>query len=186
MSQRPLIFLAALFVSLNISTTARAQSNASGPSATPPEQTDQSSPQIAPITPSQAAAKKVWTNDDLNGLRGNAPASSAGASNSESAKSTNKPAPAGKNTDAKSYHDQIAKLQAQIPPIDSQIAELQSAIDGKPTGDAKESARPRGVKIDDWSVEMEQLQQKHDDIQTRIDALEDQARHHGVAPNALP
>ena len=68
----------------------------------------------------------------------------------------------------------------------AQIAQLQSAIDGKPTGDAKSSQRPRGVKADDWSVEMQELQKKRDGILDQISALKDQARHHGVPANALP
>ena len=97
-----------------------------------------------------------------------------------------KPAPTAKNNNAKQYQAQIARLEAEIPPIDSQIAELQAALDGKPTGDAKTSQRPRGVKADDWSVEMQQLQAKRDGIEEQINSLRDQARHHGVAPNTLP
>ena len=186
MNQRRLIFLAALFVSLGIAITTRAQNNSSGPSAAPSEQTNQSSAQIAPTSSAQPATKKVWTNDDMTGLHDNPTISMVGTSNSGSTKTTNKPATAAKTKNAKTYQDQMAKLEAQIPPLDSQIAELQAAIDGKPTGDAKESTRPRSVKIDDWSAEMEQLQQKRDDIQARIDTLRDQARHNGVATNTLP
>jgi len=180
MSHRRRISLAALLISAAVVTSARSQNNTPEPSATVPVQTNQASPPVAP----QPAAKKVWTNDDLTRLQGNSVISTVGPTSS-AAKPADKSA-AAKNRDAKSYQDQIAKLQAQIPPIDSQIAELQAAIDGKPTGDAKESARPRSVKIDDWSVEMQQFQKKRDDIDARIATLRDEARHHGVADNVLP
>jgi len=95
-------------------------------------------------------------------------------------------APAAKNKSTKPYQAQIERLEAQIPPLDAQIAELQAAIDGKPTGDMKSSQRPRGVKADDWSVEMQELQKKRDGILDQISTLKDQARHQGVPPNTLP
>jgi peptidoglycan hydrolase CwlO-like protein len=150
-----------------IPTTARAQDTSSAASAAP-----------APSAP-----KKVWTNDDVSDLRGESVISTVGGS---STGPSGKPAPPAKNPDARNYQAQIARLEAQIPPIDSQIAELQAAIDGKPTGDAKSSQRPRGVKADSWTVEMQDLQKKRDGIETQIATLKDQARHHGVAPNTLP
>jgi uncharacterized protein YukE len=94
--------------------------------------------------------------------------------------------PASKGRDAKWYQTQITKLQAQIPPLDSQIAQLQAAIEGTPTGNAKESTRPYGVKQDQWPAELHRLQKKHADIEAHISAIEDEARHNGVPPNALP
>ena len=67
-----------------------------------------------------------------------------------------------------------------------QIAEFQDAIDGKPTGDAKTSQRPRSVQADDWNVEMQDLEKKKQDILDQIAALKDEARHQGVPPNTLP
>lgn len=134
---------------------------------------------------SDKPTKKVWTNDDVPGLR-------AGPSISTSVVASPKPAqpvaqkPGLKGRDAKWYRDQIAKLQVQLPPLDGQIAELQSALDGKPTGDAKSSQRPRGVKQDDWSLELAELQVKRDAILAKINALQDEARRNGVPDNALP
>ena len=66
----------------------------------------------------------------------------------------------GKPKNPKPYQAQIARLEGQIPPLDQQIAELQDAIDGKPTGDAKTSKRPRSVQADDWNVQMQDLQKR--------------------------
>ncbi|HXQ26504.1 MAG TPA: hypothetical protein VN822_08880 [Candidatus Acidoferrales bacterium] len=179
MSHRPLVLLAAFCLVTSVAPAARAQSDSAPQSAQPSSPATQ-----AASTP--PATKKVWTNDDVTGLRSESTISTVGDSNAGPAKPVEKPAAAGKNRDPKWYQDQIAKLRAQIPPLDSQIVELQAAIDGKPTGNGKESARPRGVKADDWSVEMTELQKKRDGIVARISGLEDEARHNGVAANALP
>lgn len=132
----------------------------------------------------QPATKKVWTNDDVTGLRSSSAISTVGASAAKSAKpgvgATAVPG------NAKWYANQITGLQAKLPPLDAQIAELQDAIAGKPTGDGKTSSRPSGVKIDSWSDELSRLQQKRDAVQQQIDALREQARRHGVPNSALP
>jgi hypothetical protein len=148
-------------------------------------QDSSSTPATIAVTSDQPA-KKVWTNDDLTSSSGSANISSSPArSNLRPVKTGQQPATA-KGRDAKWYHDQIAKLQAQVPPLDSQIADLQAALDGKPTGDGKTSQRPRGVKADDWSVELTQLREKRVDLLSKIDALQDQARRNGIPDGALP
>jgi hypothetical protein len=88
--------------------------------------------------------------------------------------------------DAQWYHDQIAKLQAKLPPLDAQIAQLQAAIDGAPTGDAKTSTRPQGVKAGDWRLQLADTQKQRDGIAEKIATLQDEARHVGIPPNAIP
>jgi len=156
-------------------------------------QTDAPPPSNPPQTqgqPAPAPPKKVWTDDNVSGLHatpgdtisqpGNPKASRAHAAGG----TTGSAYP--KNRNAKWYQDQITKLQAKIPPLDQQIAQLQSAIDGKPTGDAKASSRPRGVKADDWATQLAELQKQRQDILDKIAALQDQARHNGVPVNAVP
>jgi hypothetical protein len=122
----------------------------------------------------------------MSSLDPHAGVSTVGNSNANSPTSAPKPRATSKNHDPRWYQDQISKLQARIPPLDKQIAELQAALDGKPTGDAKRSTRPTGVKTDDWSRELADLQKKREDTLAQISALQDQARHNGVATNALP
>jgi predicted secreted hydrolase len=140
-----------------------------------------------PVTQTSAtppAGKKIWTNDDLSGLHNDAGSSSVGSSPAPT-RSTQPTAQASKRN-AAWYRDQISKLQAKIPLLDTQIAALQSAIEGKPTGDAKKSVRPYSVRADDWSVELGQLSEKRDDIFAKITALRDEAHRSGVPANALP
>jgi len=132
---------------------------------------------------SQPAARKVWTNEDVPTLRGDAPISTVGSTDTKPA-GTNKGA--AKNPNGRGYQARIARLEAQIPPLDAQMADLQSAIDGKPTGNGSSSQRPRGVKADDWNAELQQLKAKRENILDQIAVLKDEARHQGVPPNTLP
>lgn len=132
----------------------------------------------------ESPAKKIWTNDDFNGPQDDTAVSKVAKQKPVAAPSRQKVLPTGRN--AKWYSDQIAMLQRRIPLLDAQIAELQSALEGKPMGDGKSSQRPRFVKQDDWSNELRQLQTQRADILSRISALEDDARHNGIPNSALP
>jgi hypothetical protein len=171
---------------------ARSQSNP--PAATPPAAQNPAPPSsTAALSPSTSApsestpVKKVWTNDELAGAH-NQPAASASQSARNANANPRQKTPAGPKArgDAQWYHDKIADLQAKLPPLDAQIAQLQAAIDGEPTGDAKTSTRPHFVKSGDWRQQQADLQKQRDDIATKINALQDEARHVGIPPNALP
>ncbi|MGD1210519.1 MAG: hypothetical protein ABR973_04065 [Candidatus Acidiferrales bacterium] len=183
MKHRTLAFLSALILCATVAVPSRAQSSSAGSSETSEPAAEPSS-QASSTAPAQPTSKKVWTNDDVSGLRDGSAISTFTEPNAKPAKTGAKPASKGR--DAKWYQDQITKLQAQIRPLDTQIAQLQAAIEGKPTGNSKESTRPYGVKADQWPVELDQLQKKRGDIEAHISALEDEARHNGVPPNALP
>lgn len=169
-------------VALLIAYSAQCQSN-STPGNTQPQNAaagSESGPATAAAVP---PAKKVWTNDDVGDLRADSTISTVGAS---STKATGKSAASAKEKNPQPYQAQITRLEGQIPALDKQIAELQDAINGKPTGDAKSSQRPRNVQADDWNVQMQALQKKKQDILDHVAALKDEARHQGVAPNTLP
>jgi hypothetical protein len=163
----------------------------SPPPATPPAapaQPDAQNPSPSASAPGESTpAKKVWTNDELGGAHTQSGASTPQPAHNANANPHPKTATGPRaRGDAQWYHDQIAKLQAKLPSLDAQIAQLQAAIDGEPTGDAKTSARPHAVKAGDWRTEMADLQKQRADLVTKIDALQDEARHVGVPPNALP
>jgi hypothetical protein len=145
-------------------------------SAQPPGQ-DSSAP--------PAPVKKVWTNENMGKSQGQPEISTFKSADSKNGNAAAKPHPAHPH-DPGWYRDQIAKLQAQIPPLDKEIAEIQATIDGKPTGDTVQSTRPAGVKFDSWQHELAQAKQKREDFLDKISALQDEARHNGVNPNQLP
>jgi hypothetical protein len=182
MRPRLSVFLSVLILCVAFATPLRAQND----SATSPPQSGQTagSSQSQSTAPAPSTSKKVWTNDDVADLREGSEVSTFNSPSTRNNRTATKPGSKGR--DAKWYQDQIAKLQKQIPPLDNQIAALQSAIDGKPTGDGKTSARPYGVKLNDWSVELADLQKKRDGLTGQINALEDEARRKGIPENQLP
>jgi cytoskeletal protein RodZ len=152
-------------------TTSFAQNDSPPPAQSP---TQSSSPAPAPPAP----AKKVWTNDDMHSAAPSSPDSSV-----KPAGTVNKPKPNAKGKDAGWYRTQISKLQAQIPPLDEKISQLQAALNGQTVNSPRQYG---GTRPDDWHDELARLQKQRDDIDTKIAALQDQARHDGVPENELP
>lgn len=182
MNHRTLALLGAVALAAIFSPTAHAQ-NSQPDSPAQPAPAASATPASSPAPATQEPAKKVWTNDDVSDLRGSSPVSTVGSAKPGSGKPTPRNASSAHNKDARSYHDQIARLQAQLPPIDQKIGELQAALSGK---QVKEDRHFGGVKPDDWNAELARLQKQHDDIQSKIAVLEDQARHAGAPANQIP
>jgi len=145
------------------------------------------SAQAAPDTtaaPPQSAApeKKVWTNEEMSKMDPHSGVSTVGKED-HSAPSAK---PGGVRRDAKWYQSEILKLQEKVTALDKQIAEIDAALAGNPTGDQKKSARPTGVKSDDLHDKRSRFKFQRDDLLDKIAALQDEARHNGVDPNQLP
>lgn len=179
-----LLFATTLIFAAAGATTVRAQNNQPAPppassAATPAQATEPNSASSAPAA--QTPEKKVWTNEDVGDLRTNSTISTFQPTAAKPAKPGPKP-PTASADDIRRYHDQIAKLEAQVPPLDDQIAKLHAALNGETV----DETRHMGVSIDDWRDQMARLQKKRDDILAKISTLQDQARHKGVPPNAIP
>ena len=133
-------------------------------------------------TPSTTApAKKVWTNEDMSEVHKNSVISTFSATSSKPGNA--KAAGNAKGGNAKQYQDQITKLQAKLPPLDEQIAELQATLNGTAVNSTRHYS---GTKIDDWHEELLQLQKQRDDVSAKISALQDEARRNGVPANQIP
>ena len=188
MTRRIVLILSLGLFGLAAAPSAYAQAQSSQPApAAQPAPADSASAQSSgqDLSAPPAPAKKVWTNEDMGHTQGQPGISTFKSADSKNANTAAKPRPPHPH-DPGWYRDQIAKLQTQIPPLDKQIAEIQGAIDGKPTGDTVQSTRPAGVKWDSWEHELAQAKQKREDILDKISALQDEARHNGVNPNQLP
>jgi hypothetical protein len=183
-------------LTLSLCATSQAQSNApastgqaSSAAATPNPSpaANSSAPAAAAATPAAPTTKKVWTNEDMGDLRSGSTISTFQNKSANQNGAARKAAPAVKNGNANWYRAQITKLQAEIPPLDAKIAQLQSAIAGHSVNDPKTSSRPYGgVKPGDWQMQVNEYQQKREDLLTKISALQDQARHAGVPDNDIP
>jgi hypothetical protein len=203
MNHRILTFFAALLFAAALAAPSRAQvappaqpaqpSQAPAPSTAPaatPAPTQPAAQNSTGSSPSSAQpanppAKHVWTDDDMGDLRSSSSISTVGNSHSNAskpgAKSANSNAPRSKT--AQYYHDQIVRLQGQVPPLDEKISDLQAAIEGKPVTGSRTFG---GVRPDDWKDELQRLQKQRDDIVAKIATLQDQARHNGVPENQIP
>jgi hypothetical protein len=179
-----LVFVATFSIAAEV--TAKPSQNVASAAQGSAAASDQSQPtNSSSATTTDKPAKKVWSNEDLRGLRDDA-ANSAVVEQKAGPIATRQKSVYPKARSAKWYHDQIVALQARIPKLDNQIAQLQAGIDGKFTGNGKTSERPWGVRADDWSLELKKLQTQRAELMGRIDGLADEARHNGIPDNALP
>jgi uncharacterized protein YukE len=191
MNRRMLLFVAGLAVAAAVSVprVACAQgSSAAGQTAAPaaaPAQATTSATANAngtsAATTAAAPAKKVWTNEDMGEVHKNSVISTFSATSGKPGNA--KAAANAKGGNAKQYQDQITKLQAKLPPLDEQIAELQATLNGTAVNSTRHYS---GTKIDDWHEELLQLQKQRDDVSAKIGALQDEARRNGVPANQIP
>jgi hypothetical protein len=192
MNRQTLLFVATLALATAVFAPglARAQGSSAGQTApagdaAAPAQTNSTSSADATTstTPSATApAKKVWTNEDMREVHRDNAISTFSATNKKPANA--KPAATAKaNKDAKQYQDRILALQAKLPPLDEQIAQLQAALNGDTVNSTRHVG---GAKIDDWRDELVRAQQQREDIVAKVSALQDEARRNGVPPNQIP
>jgi hypothetical protein len=190
MNRQTLLFVATLATAVFVPGLARAQGSSAGQTApagdaAAPAQTNSTSSADATTstTPSATApAKKVWTNDDMREVHRDNAISTFSATNKKPANA--KPAATAKaNKDAKQYQDRILALQAKLPPLDEQIAQLQAALNGDTVNSTRHVG---GAKIDDWRDELVRAHQQREDIVAKVSALQDEARRSGVPPNQIP
>lgn len=175
------VLVASLCLSPIFLPNARAQT--AQPAQTSAAPVSQTSSQPAPDQQKQPA-RKVWTDDDVGDLRDRSAISTVGAPSSKPANLTGRlAAPTARTKDARWYQDQISKLRAKIPPLDDKIRHLQDALDGKAVNSVRTYG---GVRADDWRDQLSRLRKQREDISAKIAALEDEARHNGITPNALP
>jgi uncharacterized protein YukE len=192
MNRRGLLWVAGLAVAAAVAMPqmARAQGNAAGQTAPAgdaaaaapaPASTSATAGANGTSSVAPAPAKKVWTNEDMGAVHKNSVISTFSATSSKPANA--KAAANAKSGNAKQYQDQITKLQAKLPPLDEQIAELQATLNGTAVNSTRHYS---GTKIDDWHEELVQLQKQREDISAKIGALQDEARRNGVPANQIP
>ena len=154
------------------------------PSSAAPSQT---APQTPPVKKDAKPAKKIWTNDDLSSL-GAGGISVVGTSGAQKQAAANlKPDPrAGEAAKqlATAYRQQLARLHADLDQVDKKIAELRNFNASNPSPSAGMSMRGyyNATPVAD---QLKQLEAQKKQIQERIEAIEDDARHKGIPPGDL-
>jgi len=138
--------------------------------------------------------KKVWMNEDLEGLRDKAGVSVVGQAApppSAQASTEEKPAtpraaaaPYVKQKDPKWYRERLAPLRAEAERIDSESRRLREFR-------ASSRGTQAGIALGQNNIplspenQIQQLEARRREIQQQINAIEDQARHNGISPGSL-
>ncbi len=168
--------------------------DARGQSSSPSQPPDSSAQPAAPRNSSGNSApaksgnpKKVWTEDDLNSLKSRV---SVVGGPSKSPKTSQKP-PQDKQAaaslppekDPAWYRGQLLPLRAQIEQIDAEIRKMKEVQGGKEVSDP---GRRYGLRLPmNPQDRIEVLEKGKRELQTKVDALEDQARRNGLNPGDL-
>jgi hypothetical protein len=157
----------------------------------PAPSTSQSSspaPATAPAQPQDAAAttadakkpKKVWTNEDVNGLSG--PVSVVGNSKNTGKASSNAKADPQYIANTRK---ELAKLQSQLDDTDKQLSDLKDFSEGKAPATSSGYQINKGYNRVPVDQQITSLQDKKKQLQDKIGALLDEARKKGVEPGDL-
>src|SRR6267154_2131227 len=167
--------LAIIFVFFAACSAAAQSQEATAP---PPAATSQDS---AP--PSEAKKpKKVWTNEDI-------PHSPGAVSVVGDPKSKPQPAPAAKPAANAQYvasvRKQLEKLQGQIADIDKQLVDLKNFSEGEPSTSASGVKMNKNYSREPIEVQMRALASQKKDLESKVDALLDEARKKGVESSQL-
>lgn len=137
-------------------------------------------------------AKKVWTNDDLDAMRGGSRQGDVRASAGESAgtsaaaeeKPTGKDKPLPREKDPKLYREKLVPLRSQLEQLDAQIKQLRQQLTHPIEGTNALDLSHTSV-IMQPEVALKELEQKRQQLQQKIDDLEDEARRNGISPGDI-
>lgn len=129
----------------------------------------------------------VWTNDDVEKLRGRSLISIVGQTDEERPISASMPGPYMKTQDPEWYAAEAARLRDELEGRRAQLREYQQALDDarslkKTTGGIDFDEGDAGITPE---AGIEILEQRVSEAQTEFDALEDLARHNGIPPGTL-
>ena len=161
---------------------AQSPAPASSQSASPAPATSPARPPNANAL-AQADAKKtkkVWTNDDVNGLSG--PVSVVGNS-----KNLGKGGPDAK-VDGQyiaNTRKELRKLESQLDDTNKQLRDLQAFSEGKAPATSSGYPINKGYNRVPVDQQITSLQDKKKQMEAKIDALLDEARKKGVQPGDL-
>ena len=124
--------------------------------------------------------KKVWTNDNVSSASGTV--SVVGDAKRKAKPANSKPA---NGKYVASVRRQLEKLQKQVADIDKQLLDLKNFSSGEPSTSASGIKLDKSYQREPIEVQMRALQEKKKDLESKVDALLDEARKRGVESNQL-
>lgn len=180
----PLSVVLLLFAALNC----RAQSAGSDTSSSQSSSPAAGTPSTQTQTPNKEKdknakkPKKVWTNEEVSGLNG--PVSVVGDANAPTQAARRGTSADPGNSAIARLKEELQKLHAQLEQTDKQINDLKKVSSGETNGSGGVQLH-HGYNMVPIPDQLKQLEEKKKQIQARIDALEDDARKHGIEPGQL-
>jgi DNA repair exonuclease SbcCD ATPase subunit len=181
----PLLFGA--FLAPGLTPTVAAQSaNSSGSQVA----SDTPKPAADPAVQTAKKPKKVWTNDEIStaggpgsiSVVGNADPDSKSSSKGNSAKTA--PAERGRERQIANYRERLHQLRNELESTEKKISELRNfkADNTSAAGGINMNRRYSMTPLED---QVKQLEERKKQLQSQIDAVEDQARKNGVEPGDM-
>jgi len=132
-------------------------------------------------------ATVLWTNEDLEKLRGLGLISVVGQAPEEATAAAAAPSPYLETQDPEWYAEQASKLQAELERRQARLQEYRQALD-----DVRSlKTMTGGINLDGGDIGItpeagiEILQRRVYEIQSELDDLEDLARHNDIPPGTL-
>lgn len=164
----------ATILALFAAVSGAAQSQDSGTPA-PPAPPQDSSPPAETKKP-----KKVWTNDDVP--RSNGAVSVVGDLKNKPKPTSSKPANA---QYVASVRRELERMQGQVADIDKQLLDLKNFSEGEPSTSGGGMKLHKSYSTEPIEAQMRALRDKKKDLESKIDALFDEARKKGIESNQL-
>jgi hypothetical protein len=134
----------------------------------------------APVSAAASKTKKVWTNEDVSGI--SSPISVVGDAKNPKSKNPQQTPPDASYIS--SVRKQMQKFQEQMSGIDKELATLKNFSQGEPVATADREFH-KSYNNEPIPQQIATLQTKKLDLQSKIDALLDEARKKGLEPGQL-
>lgn len=134
--------------------------------------------------PAKKKTNKVWTNEDVGGLTGSVSVVGDSATREKNRKIEQAEKSPENSKDAAWYRTQLAPLHSQLESVERQIQKLKNfkGSNASPEGGIQYGGRYNMTPVEQ---QMKQLEAKKKSLQSNIDDLESDARHHGIEPGEL-
>jgi peptidoglycan hydrolase CwlO-like protein len=124
----------------------------------------------------------VWTNENLSDATGTVSVVGDPRNAAKGKASSDKAADPHYVSEVKK---QLEKLQTEISAIDKELVDLKNFSKGEPSSSSSGMQLHKSYDRDPVEVQIRELQGKKTDLQSRIDALLDEARKKNVEPGQL-
>ena len=170
---RPLLTAGLVFFGSALACAAQSSTSSSGQQDSSNSQSAsqaQTKPEGQPLDESKKKPKKVWTNEELDSVKGSASVIGDNPSSTGSSSSSDSPKPSSYDRLVESYLKKLAPLRSDLADLDRKIQKTKEA---------------KGNASEDTAAYLRVFADRRGDIQAKIDLILEDARRNGVTPGDL-